>query len=541
MTKIIHSIKNFSQRSWQLLLLLILTCLVYAPGMTESFSSDDYVHLDKNIHFKSAGEALSVFSESYGREYRPLVRYSLWLNHTMGDTALPFKLSNLGMHLLCIVFVYLLLIRLRIGKGVALVASALFALHPIHITSVQFILGRTDLVAAVFYFAALLHLTYWKPKPTNSQYLISMVLFIAALCSKELSISLPVIMLAILLIQQPTRSYTNIYVNMVKLWPFIAVSAIYLVIRLWMWQSMPGAIAVYTQFSPMHFISNYAQWLFALVYLFDLYLAQDFFISSPKIFFTLAVGISILALMGVALLWRGRLLQLVRAPFLWLGVVWFFITLLPMSGGNPHRWYLYVPSACLSFLFVAAYPLTAQWRKRLLSVMVGIWLLVSGLETLRESLIWRTQSNIEQAFLQQVEDLGINKLEAINFANVPFGYKSAFLFSHSSLEEAIRLKYGYAPKIRVLSYLNLDDTTRVIVSTSDEYVGFKLDPNAMSFFMLSASERRFDRLETRTLGEFTLVISKLTPANQISEYHLSIDNRTDMASYFYDGKTIHKL
>jgi protein O-mannosyl-transferase len=537
----IDSVKKLLHNYWQLILLLILTGLVFAPGMTESFSSDDYVHLDHNIHFKNTFEALSVFTESYGREYRPLVRFSLWLNHAMGETALPFKLTNLAMHLLCTVFLYWLLLRLGVSQGVGIVASALFALHPIHITSVQFILGRTDLVAAVFYFTALLHLTYWKPKPTYSQYLISMLLFIAALCSKELSISLPVIMLAILLIQQPTLSFNVIAVNLIKLWPFILISTIYLVIRLWMWHSMPGAIEVYTQFSPMHFISNYAQWFFALVYLFDLYIAQDFFISSPGLFITLAAGSSVLALIGIVFIWKGKLLQLVRAPLLLLGVVWFSITLLPMSGGNPHRWYLYVPSAGLSFLFAAAYPLASQGRKSLLAVLVGLWLLISGLETLRESLIWRTQSKIERAFMQQIEDLGIHQLDAVSFANVPFGYRSAFLFSHSSLEEAIGLKYGQAPKIKVLSYLNLDDTTQVIATKSERKLTFTLAPNAVSFFMLSASERRFDKLETRNLGDFNLAITKLTPANQIREYSLNIDDSNSTPSYFYDGTQIKKF
>lgn len=83
-----------------LLLLLLLTGAVFFKGVTPSFSSDDFVHLENNIHFKNLAEASEVFITPYGREYRPLVRLSLWLNHQMGDTALAYKLSNLLMHLL---------------------------------------------------------------------------------------------------------------------------------------------------------------------------------------------------------------------------------------------------------------------------------------------------------------------------------------------------------------------------------------------------------------------------------------------------------
>lgn len=78
-------------------LLLLLTNAVFTKGVTPSFSSDDFVHLENNIHYQNFTEAFEVFRQPFGREYRPLVRLSLWLNHQMGDTALAYKLSNLVM------------------------------------------------------------------------------------------------------------------------------------------------------------------------------------------------------------------------------------------------------------------------------------------------------------------------------------------------------------------------------------------------------------------------------------------------------------
>jgi hypothetical protein len=127
-----------------LLLLMLFTSLIFYKGVTPSFSSDDFVHLENNIHYENLVSASEVFVKPYGREYRPLVRLSLWANHQMGDTALPYKISNLAMHLMCIALLYGLLLRLGVSRNATLVASAIFALHPIHITSVHFILGRTD-------------------------------------------------------------------------------------------------------------------------------------------------------------------------------------------------------------------------------------------------------------------------------------------------------------------------------------------------------------------------------------------------------------
>ncbi|HLS97396.1 MAG TPA: hypothetical protein VK018_01600, partial [Porticoccaceae bacterium] len=106
-----------------LLLLLLFTSAIYFKGITPSFSSDDFVHLENNIHFASLAEASEVFIKPYGREYRPLVRLSLWLNHQMGDSALAFKISNLLMHLVCTALLYGLMLRLGVATTAALIAS----------------------------------------------------------------------------------------------------------------------------------------------------------------------------------------------------------------------------------------------------------------------------------------------------------------------------------------------------------------------------------------------------------------------------------
>ena len=45
----------------------------------------------------------------------------LWLNHQMGDTALAYKISNLLMHLLCVVLLYGLMLRLGVSRTTAVI------------------------------------------------------------------------------------------------------------------------------------------------------------------------------------------------------------------------------------------------------------------------------------------------------------------------------------------------------------------------------------------------------------------------------------
>src|SRR5690606_14273713 len=119
----------------------------------------------------------------------------------------------------------------------ALIASSIFALHPIHTTSVHFILGRTDLLAAVFYLATLYCVAGWKKSPDATQQAITFVWFAAAFLSKELSITLPATMLMILLLQRKTFSLAGIFRTAIGLWPYALLALMYLLVRLYQWKS----------------------------------------------------------------------------------------------------------------------------------------------------------------------------------------------------------------------------------------------------------------------------------------------------------------
>ena len=528
---------NSKAHYFYLAILLLLTFFSLYKGVTVSFSSDDYVHLQNNIHFKNVADSLDVFVNPYGREYRPLVRLSLWLNHQMGDTAIPYKLSNIAMHLLCVVFMYLIMLRLGVEKIAALIGVSFFALHPIHTTSVHFILGRTDLVAAVFYLATLVVVSGWSARITIAQYCVASILFIAALCSKELSITLPIMMLAILVLNNRHFSFKEIFFDGLKLWPFALIALVYLVARLYLWSNMPDAINVYTDFSLKNIITNYGEWMFGLLYPFDLYVAHEWLYQNSTVF----IGIALLSVMLIiALVWavlRGRRDAFVRDPLLWFGMGWILITLIPMAGGSSHRWYLYVPSAGISFVIAMLWIHTLPARRTALAVGFGLVLTVYTVETIRQSLIWHKQSELTENFIRAFEQQGLHKKSQVTFANVPFGYKGAFLFSHSSLQEALQVRNGEFPVIHVLSYLNLDDHTAIDVSEAGDAISFTLSPTAFQYFMLSASERRFESLESRDVYGYQLEITALNASGRILNYKITANAEAEPV-YYFDGSSI---
>ena len=533
--------KYETYKHFYLFILLLFTVIVFSQGITRSFSSDDYVHLENNIHFENVIDALTVFTHPFGREYRPLVRLSLWINHQMGDSAIPFKITNLVLHLICVVLVYALLLRLGSERTVAIVASSIFALHPIHTTSVHFILGRTDLVASVFYLATLVSIADWRERVDISRYLITFTLFLGALCSKEMSITLPIFMLAILILKQKKITKYALLDGLKKLSPFFLIAAVYLLIRVALWNNIPGAINVYTNFSPLNIIVNYFEWCFGLLYPFDLYVAKEWQILHPLVFLGTSIICCTLVLIGLIALWRPTCRSLMREPLFWFGIVWIILILLPMSGGSSHRWYLYLPSAGLSLLFVAAWKHLPHNRRPLLAMIIGLVLLIFSVETARQSYIWKKQSVITETFLDNVDDLNLHKLQQVDFANIPFGYKGAFLFTHSSLQEAIQVRHGYSPKIRVLSYLNMGDNTLISAEPNANGIAFSVKPNAYIYFMMSAAERRFNAIESRSIDEYMLTIDELDNGGRIKRYTLRNNDNTPLDLYYFDGTSIKKI
>lgn len=524
-----------------LLLLLLFTSLIFYKGVTPSFSSDDFVHLENNIHYENLVSASEVFVKPYGREYRPLVRLSLWANHQMGDTALPYKISNLAMHLMCIALLYGLLLRLGVSRNATLVASAIFALHPIHITSVHFILGRTDLVAAVFYLATLYCFSNWKNNSGIALRILTGIWFCAALLSKELSITLPVMMLAIAMVQQKTLSIPGLVRTTFRLWPFMVLAVIYLAARLYQWSTMDSAVAVYTNFSPANIVKNYLEWIFALIYPFDLYIAKEWQSLHPGTFIACVATTGLILITLAIYIWRQTLGNLLRSPLLWLGLGWLFITLVPMAGGNSHRWYLYLPSAGFSLMIAVAWEHTSLNRQTLLRVVLGLLLVIYSAESLRQSLAWNQQSDINEYLLSEPLTQELRAQESIVIANMPFGYKGTFLFTHTSFEEALRVRYGKSPHIQVLNYLNLDDENKIDAVNLPGGAIFNIEPTAYRYFRLRDARIFLPHDETDSQGEFKLHIEKRDAADRIQSLRLELPGQLNTPVFYFDGEQFKRL
>lgn len=130
--------------------------------------------------------------------YRPLLFASFWIDiHLFGRSAAALHVVNLLLGALAIVLAYLLA-RRWIDPPLALVATAVFALHPVQIEPVAYISGRGDLLAAVLALSATLAARRaFDADRAAGWTALAAVSFAASLLAKEAYLGLPVAIAAL--------------------------------------------------------------------------------------------------------------------------------------------------------------------------------------------------------------------------------------------------------------------------------------------------------------------------------------------------------
>lgn len=140
------------------------------------------------------GEAMPPQRKDLGL-YRPLTVLTWRLQfRESGLDPFAFHLGNVLLHGLAVALVFALARRLRCGRATATLAAALFACHPVHVEAVAWVVGRAEILCAVF---ALLALLAWLPPDGGTQRharlrsVAAALLYGLAAISKESALALP--------------------------------------------------------------------------------------------------------------------------------------------------------------------------------------------------------------------------------------------------------------------------------------------------------------------------------------------------------------
>ncbi len=366
-----------------LVFLALIAALVYWNTLDHEFVWDDNFQIVRNP-FLHADEPLSrlFVTDVWGythpgqkgtsNYYRPLqmVTYR-WIGQWAGLNASAFHAVNVVFHVLVTLAGYALAWQLMRSFWLAVSASVLFAVHPIHTEAVVWIAALPELGCCLFFF-----LSFWlflraeesaaegQAGGDHREFRLragSLAGFAVALLWKEMVLTLPIVIGAYVFVVgaagQPIAA--RVLRGLRKSLPYLGVVGGYLLVRYLVLGFISRVQHVW--------IMSPAEFVMSVVYLAGKYwlkLALPLHLNSFHLFdpvHSLADPRFLGALLFLALVLSLILLGLRRAPAAAFAAVWVFLTLLPVFnirgvGANVFsERYLYIPSLgfCIAIAWLA--------------------------------------------------------------------------------------------------------------------------------------------------------------------------------------------
>jgi Tfp pilus assembly protein PilF len=214
------------------LVLSIIICLVYSNSLVAGWQLDDVTNIVNNegLHLEAAsGESLkrTLFSDPGrpGGLYRPVACLTFALNYYLGGLdVLGYHLTNMTIHIVASIFLYLLIyhtlclpsVSEKYGLqaySIALLSTLLWAIHPIQVQSITYIVQRMTSLAGMFYVMSMYFYVKYRTAQRDLRKAPFMCLcslaFLMSFGSKENALLLPlsVFLYEILLVQKSSVSF----------------------------------------------------------------------------------------------------------------------------------------------------------------------------------------------------------------------------------------------------------------------------------------------------------------------------------------------
>ena len=310
-----------------------------------------------------------------------------------------YHVVNVLLHLANTLLLWHLVRRLAVPG--AWVVAAVFAVHPLHVESVAWVIERKDVLSGLFYLAAVLAWMRFVEQPRPRYYVGSLVLYAAGLLSKSIVITLPVALLIWHWWQQGRVTSTDL----LRLVPFFAVGLAIAVGDLSFYWST-GAASFDYSLTERTLIAARALWFYAGNLLWPTNLAVIYPRWDVRVADPLAWGYLIAAVALVVALWCFRP-QLGRGPLA--GALFFAVTLSPILGFVDHGYMQYafvadrfqylagigVMGVVIGSATYGVGRLSDWWKKGAL-VVVAVVLIVLGVLTWRQASIYRDQETLNR-------------------------------------------------------------------------------------------------------------------------------------------------
>jgi tetratricopeptide (TPR) repeat protein len=504
--------RSFVLKDWLFVIALIAAVfLAYEPAWQGGFIWDDDYFVTSPELQSWYGLFRIWFDPGATLGYYPLLHSAFWIQYWLwGNATLGYHLVNIMLHATAAVMVALILRQLAIPG--AFLAAAIFALHPVCVESVAWISELKNTLSAVFYLGSVMTYLHFDQPRRMPLYLWSLGLFVLAMLSKPVTVTLPAALLVIFWWQRGRLSWRK---DVLPLLPFFLLGAVGAIFTIWTQHFITGTDVpdfanpalerVLIAGKVIWFYLGKLFWPVKLIFIYPRWETSQ--AAAWQYLFPAGAIALLVALWSLRHRWRGPLA----------GVLFFVGTLFPVLGffniftfvySFVADHYQYLASLGIITLFAAGIATFLKrlqiWRRPIGYAICVLLLLTLGALTWSQS---RMYTDIKKLY-QTTIDLNPTCWLAYNNRGVIYGNLGQYRRAIEDYNEAIRLKpdYAFSYGNRGVVYGNLGQYKRAI---EDYNEALRLKPNSPVFYYNRGNSYQ-------ELGQYQLAIEDYNEALRLN-------------------------
>jgi Flp pilus assembly protein TadD len=396
--------------------LVAVVFLVFGQTLRRGFvnyDDDQYFYANPHVLAGLTGQGVAwAFQSGYANNWHPLTWMSLMLDvKCFGPGAFGPHLTNVILHAVNAVLLFLLLRRMTGARWRSAAVAAVFAIHPLHVESVAWVSERKDVLSGLFFMLTLLmYVRYVKKSEAQSPkpkvfYSLSLLAFAGGLMSKPMLVTLPFVLLLLdywplnrvagfrLKVEGssvPSRRILKFKLLIFEKWPFFFLSAGSCVVTvLSQREALQSAVPLAVRLAN----ASVACMTYLGQMIWPVNLAAFYpFPEKIPVWESAGAAAVLIAITGLVF-FSAR-----RFPYLMIGWLWYLGMLVPVIGlvqvgdqSHADR-YTYLPVIGIALLLAwGVRDLTASWRhqRQLLGAATGGMMVVLMICSWQQTAYWR--------------------------------------------------------------------------------------------------------------------------------------------------------
>jgi len=335
---------------------LLTTFAIYFKAIKFEFLIWDdnmYINLNERIKALNWENVKLIFTEFYFGNYHPITTLNYAMEYKLvGDAPALYHFTNILMHIINSLLVFILIRKISPKNFyVALITTAFFAVHPMHVESVAWVSERKDVLYTFFFLLSLIIYTNYLKSKKLIQLILTGIFFLLSCFSKSAAVILPLVM--VLFDYYLNRKFN--WKMLVEKIPFFAISFIFGIVAMYSQKAaMPvTALQVIPVLDRIFIVSNSF-----ITYIFKAFIPLHLSALYP---YPVELGGTLPIIYYLSILFVGLLLFFVWYSHRWgkdviFGFVFFIITIIlvlqivPVGNATMADRYTYIPYIGIFFI-----------------------------------------------------------------------------------------------------------------------------------------------------------------------------------------------